>query len=166
MKFQKSGGDSFGVAILSRYPLKHQAIVVLGKAGEPSAFAQIDTGGEVWSFLVTHPLPPVNRKWYNLRNEQFKAIADFVKNNKSDHFVLAADLNCAPWSAHFINFLTASDLHDTRAGFGIQPSWPVNCWILRIPIDHVLTSKLINTKVRRIEEDLGSDHLPIYLELE
>ena len=161
----KIQADSFGVAIFSRYPLQHQAIVAIGKTGEPSAFAQIDIDGQFWSFLVSHPLPPMNRQWYNLRNEQFMAIADFVKNKGSDHFVLSADLNCVPWSAHFINLLSASGLQDTRAGFGVQPSWPVNCWILRIPIDHVLTSKNIDTKVRRIEPDLGSDHLPIYVEL-
>jgi endonuclease/exonuclease/phosphatase (EEP) superfamily protein YafD len=157
--------DSFGVAIFSRYPLQRSAIVGLGKAGVPSAFGQIEFNGQPWSFLVTHPLPPLNRQWYTLRNEQYKVMADFIRKEKSNHFVLAGDLNCAPWSAHFMNFLTASNLRDSRLGFGIQPSWPVNCWLLRIPIDHVLTSQNVETKVRRIEQDLGSDHLPVYVEL-
>jgi endonuclease/exonuclease/phosphatase (EEP) superfamily protein YafD len=164
--------DPFGVAIFSRYPMQHQAILELGKARLsggygplPSAYCQIVLDGKTWSILATHPLPPFRSDFYSCRNEQYRALAQFVKKNQADYFVLAGDLNCAPWSACFMNLLTASNLRDSRVGFALEPTWPANCWILRIPLDHVLTSKNIDTTVRRTGGDLGSDHLPVYVEL-
>jgi len=156
--------DNFGIAIFSRYPLKDASIQILGEDHLPSAFARVQVNGTTWSIMATHPPPPLSTELYDLRNQQFVAMADFIKK-QSGNFVLSGDLNSAPWSAHFSNFLQSAGLKDSRTGFGLQASWPSNCWILRIPIDHILTSKNIVTKVRRIEEDLGSDHLPVYAEL-
>jgi len=157
--------DNFGVAIYSRHPIQNGAILPLGTAGVPSAYCQLELNGKHWSILATHPLPPTTGASYELRNDQFQALAAFVKADKGDSFILAGDLNCAPWSAHCINLLSASGLKDTRLGFGIGESWPVNCPVLRIPIDHVFVSKNVKTKVRRVEPSLGSDHLPVYVEL-
>jgi len=161
----RARNDNFGIAIFSRLPIQNAAILPLGKAAVPSAYCQLERDGRRWSILATHPLPPTTGASYDLRNDQFQALATFIKADKGDLFVLAGDLNCTPWSAHFINFLSASGLKDTRLGFGIGESWPVNCAVLRIPIDHVLVSKNLKTKVRRVEPDLGSDHLPVYVEL-
>ncbi|MBS2006145.1 MAG: endonuclease/exonuclease/phosphatase family protein [Cyanobacteria bacterium SZAS TMP-1] len=157
--------DNFGIAIFSRYPLKDAAILSLGKAGLPSAFARVELRGKVYSIVATHPLPPVTGESYNLRNDQYKALADFAKKDTGAGFILAGDFNCVPWSAHFMSLLSASSLKDSRAGFGLGESWPVNCFVLRIPIDNVLVAKNIRVRVRRVEPDLGSDHLPVYVEL-
>ncbi len=54
---------------------------------------------------------------------------------------------------------------DSRAGFGLQASFPVDLPILRIPIDHVLVRCTIGIRDRRIARDVGSDHLPVIVDL-
>ena len=56
-------------------------------------------------------------------------------------------------------------LCDTRAGFGYQGSFPASSAILRIPIDHVLVSCEVGVRARRIGPDVGSDHLPVIVDL-
>ena len=53
----------------------------------------------------------------------------------------------------------------TRAGFGVQATFPAQSRLLRIPIDHVLASCTIGVRDRVIERDVGSDHLPIVVDL-
>ncbi|MBU6452988.1 MAG: endonuclease/exonuclease/phosphatase family protein [Cyanobacteria bacterium REEB67] len=164
-QISKVRNDNFGVAIFSKKPMLSSSIEALGKAQVPTAVATININGRPVTFLSTHPLPPLTGEWYDLRNEQFNALAAYVKSDPARSLVLCGDLNCAPWSAHFIDLLSLSGLKDSRAGFGIQPTWPVNCWSLRIPLDHVLATRNFEVKVRRVEADYGSDHLPVYVEL-
>jgi endonuclease/exonuclease/phosphatase (EEP) superfamily protein YafD len=75
------------------------------------------------------------------------------------------DLNATPWSRPFVHLVESSGLCDTRAGFGVQASFPAASWLLRIPIDHVLASCGIGVQSRRIGRDVGSDHLPVIVDL-
>jgi len=58
-----------------------------------------------------------------------------------------------------------SCLCDSRAGAGVGASFPAASAILRIPIDHLLASCEIGVRERRVERDVGSDHLPVVLDL-
>jgi endonuclease/exonuclease/phosphatase (EEP) superfamily protein YafD len=75
------------------------------------------------------------------------------------------DLNATPWSRPFRRFVGRSGLCDSRAGFGVQASFPAASALLRIPIDHVLVSCVIGVRNRRIGRDVGSDHLPVIVDL-
>jgi endonuclease/exonuclease/phosphatase (EEP) superfamily protein YafD len=75
------------------------------------------------------------------------------------------DLNATPWSRPFHRFVGRSGLCDSRAGFGVQASFPAASALLRIPIDHVLVSCVIGVRNRRIGRDVGSDHLPVIVDL-
>jgi endonuclease/exonuclease/phosphatase (EEP) superfamily protein YafD len=60
---------------------------------------------------------------------------------------------------------TGLGLCDTRAGFGLQASFPAWSAVMRIPIDHVLASCSIGVRDRWIGPDIGSDHLPVLIDL-
>ena len=75
------------------------------------------------------------------------------------------DYNATPWSRPFWRFVDRSGLCDSRAGFGVQASFPAMSAVLRIPIDHVLVSCSIGVRDRRIGRDVGSDHLPVIVDL-
>jgi endonuclease/exonuclease/phosphatase (EEP) superfamily protein YafD len=79
--------------------------------------------------------------------------------------ILAGDFNVTGWSYWFQNMRDTMKLRDTRQGFGIQPSWPVQLPILLIPIDHVLVSEQFIVLNRRTGKNVGSDHYPVYVEL-
>jgi endonuclease/exonuclease/phosphatase (EEP) superfamily protein YafD len=57
-----------------------------------------------------------------------------------------------------------SNLHDSRKGFGIQPTWPSDKPIFMVPIDHVLVSKEIRIQNRFTGPDIGSDHRPVIVD--
>jgi endonuclease/exonuclease/phosphatase (EEP) superfamily protein YafD len=78
--------------------------------------------------------------------------------------IVVGDLNRTSGSPYFAGFLRATALRDSRQGFGEQPSWPT--WSpYRIAIDHAFVSPDLTVVSRRLGPDIGSDHLPLILEL-
>lgn len=150
-------GDNFGVALYARGALDG-GVEALGSE-LPTIVAR--TAGV--AIVVAHPMPPVSRAGAAQQARMLDALAARVRGGAP--LVLAGDLNAAPWSRPFARFLAATGLRDTRAGFGVQATFPASSWLLRIPLDHVLVSPGIGVTRRRVERDVGSDHLPVYIEL-
>jgi endonuclease/exonuclease/phosphatase (EEP) superfamily protein YafD len=48
---------------------------------------------------------------------------------------------------------------------GLRPTWPTRPALARIPIDHFLLSDHLNVASIRTGPDIGSDHLPLILDL-
>ncbi len=156
--------DNFGIVLFSKYSFEESEILELGDRRLPSVFGKIVLkDGATVSLIGTHSLPPKGRA-ADFRNQQLSEVANFAAN-QSGHVVLCGDLNVTPWSPHWDNLLKQSKLKDSRQGFGIQPSWPAGNRLLRIPIDHVLVSDQIKVNNRRIGPRIGSDHLPVIVDL-
>jgi endonuclease/exonuclease/phosphatase (EEP) superfamily protein YafD len=94
---------------------------------------------------------------------QLAAIGDRARSDPPA--LVMGDLNATPWSRPFAELRAHGGLCDSRAGFGVQPSFPSASAALRIPIDHLLASCSIGVRDRRIGPDVGSDHLPVILDL-
>ena len=116
------------------------------------------------TIIGTHPLPPGNSETWRLRNEQFEALARLCRT-QTDAVVVIGDLNTTSWSAHFGTLLAGTRLRDSRAGFGVQATWPAWSPLPRIPIDHCLVSPEIVVRQRFIGPDVGSDHYPLVVDL-
>ena len=98
-----------------------------------------------------------------LRNDQLNEITKFTSKITTPIFLLG-DLNLTPWSPYFGRFLKETKLHNSARGRGLQPTWPTYFYPLRIPIDHCLYSPEISVIKRQVCSDIGSDHLPLYVE--
>jgi endonuclease/exonuclease/phosphatase (EEP) superfamily protein YafD len=167
-RISESRPGAFGIALYSRIPWTDATIVHWG--GElPSAVATLELGGKSFSILTTHPPPPVNRAFFDYRNNQLLAL---IKERKTlnNSLIVAADFNATSWSYWFNLLKDRMGLIDTRQGYGPQPSWPTGveqiAWkLLWIPIDHVLVTPDWVTVKREICEPIGSDHLPVFVEL-
>jgi len=161
--------DNFGVALYHKRPLLAADALAIGSEW-PTLRARIDTGGAPLTVFVTHPIPPVRGSLVPLHARQLAGVAEEARRTAGPRIVLG-DLNTTPWSHAFRRFLAASRLRDSRDGFGLGGSFPTDArypglaWLLRIPIDHCLVSTQVVVVERRIERDVGSDHLPVYLEL-
>jgi len=151
-------GDNFGIALYARAPVTGTFEELGG--GMPSIVAS--TGGA--SFIVTHPLPPMTSHALALQRDQFAAVAARARA-LGDPVVILGDLNATPWSRAFRRLLATSGLCDSRAGFGLQASYPAWSALMRIPIDHVLVSCSVGVADRRVARDVGSDHLPVVIDL-
>lgn len=139
----------------------------------PSVVAQVEldarVSGEVaapFTLIATHPIPPVDAGNDVIQRQQLDGLARRVRSLRGP-VVLAGDLNATPWSRPFASLLESSGLRDSRAGFGMHATFPSSgvTDLLRIPIDHVLISPGIGVRTRRVERDVGSDHLPVLIEL-
>lgn len=83
--------------------------------------------------------------------------------------VLAGDLNASMWSPAYKELERRSGLVNARRGFGLLcsqhgDSFPVS-WLWR-PVDHVLHSQDCVPLQMRTGPDLGSDHVPIWVEFD
>lgn len=155
---------AFGIALYARRGIEQVEVAVLGERDLPSLVARGRLGGEPLHLVLTHPYPPVTRRAWASRERQMAAIAEHLRDLPG-HRVVAGDLNATPWSPTLRGLRRALDLHDTRRGFGLQATWPAGTPWLRIPIDHVLVSDGLVAVDRRVGPPVGSDHLPVIVDL-
>jgi endonuclease/exonuclease/phosphatase (EEP) superfamily protein YafD len=115
------------------------------------------------TFIGTHPPPPKGAVNSRHRNRQLVEMAKFIRS-LSGAAVLCGDLNMSPWSVYFRSFLRESGLLDSGKGFGVQPTWPVDWPVMRVPIDHCFVSEGIRVIDRKIGPKVGSDHFPLLVD--
>lgn len=155
---------NLGIALFSRHPLVDSRIEFLSN-NCPAVVARMDIDGREVTIIGAHPYPPVSGPATESRNRQLEALAELVRSCAGG-VVVVGDLNTTSWSPAFGALVGATGLQDSRIGFGIQPSWP-SSWprLLQIPIDHCLISAGMEVLARRIGPDVGSDHLPVIVDL-
>jgi endonuclease/exonuclease/phosphatase (EEP) superfamily protein YafD len=161
-RLEQPRDDNFGVALYARQPLTG-SIEQLGSP-LPSVVASVTVDGAVLGALLIHPLPPIGASAVVAQRDGFDAVADRARRMAGPVLIMG-DFNATPWSRAFRRLLARSGLCDSRAGFGIEASFPATSTIVQIPIDHVLASCAIGVRDRHIERDIGSDHLPIVIDL-
>lgn len=157
--------NSWGLSLLSRLPLDSVEVTMLGEEGQTLAVvARLTVDGQPLTVIGTHPFSPISGGHFRYRNRQLADAATLVRRQKGP-VMLMGDLNVSPWSPYFQGLLSASGLRDSRQGFGIQASWPVEFAPVRIPIDHCLVSPEIAVHERQIGPDVGSDHFPVIVDV-
>ncbi|MFN0251544.1 MAG: endonuclease/exonuclease/phosphatase family protein [Kofleriaceae bacterium] len=153
--------DNFGVALFVRGEM-HGEVRALAN-GTPNIFADVRVGATAFRIVVVHPVPPMSSALHATLMGYFVELGALVRGDP--RVVVAGDFNATPWSRTFATMKSASGLCDSRAGFGFQGTRPAGGWLLRIPIDHVLASCAIGVRDHRIGPDVGSDHLPVVVDL-
>ncbi|REJ64690.1 MAG: hypothetical protein DWQ31_20590 [Planctomycetota bacterium] len=161
--------DAFGAAFFSKLPPRRMEVVELSGIDLPSVSAELELpNGRTLSLLATHPLPPVGRARSAARNTQLAAAAEMV-GAMSGPKMLLGDLNATGWSPYSADLLDVAGVRDSRHGFGVQGSWGPRrgllSWLPRLPIDHILVSDEIEMIDHRIGPHIGSDHLPVTVDL-
>ncbi len=130
--------------------------------------ATISYDGREITLLCFHVISPRNAKTVAYQEVEFDALAKWsqeIQNGKQDLIVIG-DFNSTPWYGLFRKLVSESGLINSQRGFGIQTTWhSVLPPTLRIAIDHCLHSKSLTTIKRFIGKDIGSDHLPLFVEL-
>jgi len=153
-----------GVSLYSRFPIEDSSIQVFGNLNHPSIVAKITKGDRQFSVIATHPVPPLNRGLFDIRNGELEAMAKFI-STLPEPVILLGDLNITMWSPIYKNTLEKTRLRNSRQGFGILPTWPTFKPHLYIPIDHCLVSPEFQVLEMRQGAKVGSDHLPIAVDL-
>ena len=157
---------SVGIALYSRMPVERFDVISLGSQRVPGLLARLHDGGGVLSVVTVHPRPPLRRHDFRHRNAHLRATASMVQLLPAPK-ILVGDLNTSLWSPDYARLIRRTGLYNARKGFGLRPTWPA--WMpwqgLMIPIDHCLVSPDIGVLTMRTGRNIGSDHLPIVVDL-
>ena len=107
------------------------------------------------------------RGHFELRSETLAA-AETCLQGLPDPKICVADLNTSLGPPFFQYLATQTNLKNVREGFGLFPSCPtfMDFSLLMIPIDHCMVSSDIRVVSAQTGERIGSDHLPLIVELE
>ena len=155
-----------GIALFSRFPFLECEVLPLGIDSRPGIRARLKLDDTSISLFTFHPHAPLRRGHFQHRNAQLAAAADQIKTLAAP-FIVIGDLNTTMWSPYFDQLLQAREMINVRQGFGILPTWPL--WLLlpflMLPIDHCFVSPDLAVLQTRIGQRIGSDHLPLIVDL-
>ncbi|MDH5397618.1 MAG: endonuclease/exonuclease/phosphatase family protein [Cyclobacteriaceae bacterium] len=155
--------DNFGIAMFSKLGLDNITELDVSENGLPTLAAYIRLKDHKLRIIATHPLPPISEGYFKRRNFQLKKVGEFVSSYNGQSIVVG-DLNTTSYSGSFKELLDSGGLQDSRKGFGLQTSWPTWFWPASITVDHFLHTNTVFIRYREAGTDIGSDHLPLYVE--
>lgn len=156
-----------GAAIYSKLPFQGEAKPI--GPGRWSLVINLDLQGKPLALIASHPSNAVGKIYFDERNAQLAAIADYAVQlsaaQTNTPLILAGDYNTTMWSPYYRKFITKTQLVNTRRGFGILPTWKIMHPFFAIPIDHCFVSPDIQVLKVRTGKSVGSDHLPLITDL-
>lgn len=153
-----------GIAIYSKLPFEDIQVKLLTDA-VPTILVRVNLHGTALTIVAAHPLPPVSAAMSAARDMQCAELAALIAEMYGPT-ILIGDLNMTSWSPAFGDLIRRTRLRDSRHGLGIQPTWPSFLpKVFRIPLDHCLVSPAVRVVDRRIGPHIGSDHLPILIDM-
>lgn len=173
-QFRPDRVESRGIAIYSKRPLLDPQLQQFDTHKTASIVGELEVADRRLSVIATHPLPPVRSWRFHLRNQHLDRLGEFVQTLTQPTLVLG-DFNTTMWSPYYKRLIRRTGLKNARQGFGILPSWPtrnnfnalpvLGARLLSIPIDHCLLTPDIQVVNVRTGPDIGSDHLPLLVDL-
>lgn len=100
------------------------------------------------------------------RQEDQLEIAATLAASAPDHrAIVLGDLNLTPWAPAFSRLVAEGDLRDTGPYRGLLATWLSRVPFVGLLIDQVLVSPSIGILANRLGPDVGSDHLPVIVDL-
>ena len=156
--------DCFGIALLSRAPLRSSEVIERGDV--PVIRAEVSLGERAITVLAVHTLPPVDGEYAAVWRDQVRALAADARDHDGP-LVVAGDLNLTPFGRAY-GALRDAGLRGAHelAGRGLATTWPNGRRsIPPMRLDHVLVSVGIEALAVREGVGAGSDHRPVIAEL-
>lgn len=158
--------DNFGIALYSKYPFINSKIEEWTEYDLPAANAKIDINGREIQIYGVHTLPPLQKEYFLIRNEMLKQINEII-NNHSKNLIIAGDFNTTAFSPVYKKYIKATNINDaqTISGNIHEGSWNTyHLPILRITVEHILSTKDITPIEYKQGKFFGSDHFPVFVE--
>ncbi|MEZ4269466.1 MAG: endonuclease/exonuclease/phosphatase family protein [Myxococcota bacterium] len=156
--------DFFGLAVLSRYPITEAHAHRAAPGGLPWLETRLDVDGQPLTLVSVHALPPLGSAWVDASEALLRDIAD-ARPRLGERVLVCGDFNLTPWSPSLTDFTDAASLHDVGAGRALRGTWPAAIAPMRIPIDLCFASAALATAGVSEGPNLGSDHLPVVVNL-
>lgn len=157
--------NTYGMMLFSRLPLPGAEVRTLLEPDVPS----IRTGlllrnGDLVDFHAVHPRPPVPGQDTAARDAELAVVGRQVRAARRPAIV-AGDMNDVAWSDSARLFREVSGLRDPRVGRALLPTYPAAYPGFRWPLDYVFVSPGFTLNLQRRLGRIGSDHLPMLVDL-
>lgn len=157
--------NSYGMMLLSKFPLTESVVHFLVKDHIPSIFTRVTLpSGQLIDLYCVHPEPPKPGTDTYQRDTELLIIGNKIRETNNPT-VVAGDLNDVGWSVTSHLFRKYSGLVDPREGRGLFNTYSVFIPLLRYPLDHVFYSREFGLISLKKLEDIGSDHYPLLISL-
>lgn len=158
---------SSGIMLLSRLPIERHEVIDLTGAGRVTLKVTVRSADGPVTLIAFHPSPPTTPGRARRRNDEMRAVALIARSAALEGpTLLVGDFNCTPWSPVFRRLVHETKFVDSRAGRGVQATWPSLLGCLGIPIDHAIVSSGLRVVERSVGPQVGSDHRGIVVGLE
>jgi endonuclease/exonuclease/phosphatase (EEP) superfamily protein YafD len=168
--YRTSGG---GLTLLSRFPLISPQSKTFDSGTILVASLQIDR--ETVELIAAHLLVPLKPNLFDRRNALLSEISNYIQQREEKPLIFLGDLNLTPWSPYYSRFIRETGMHNTRLGFGVEPSWieaathvrypKLITASIKIPIDHIFVSKGIGVVDCKTIKAANSDHRMLWSDL-
>ncbi len=159
-----------GVALLSRHPLRDAKAMVSPEGRFPLIDAIVDAPGGPVRIMVAHPVPPVGFGAVAMRDAEFRWLSQRCATSGMPTAIVA-DFNDTPFGRSLSEFQVSSGMRRGTQVSGLVTTWPSRvrgipwpAW-LRIAIDHCFVSADVGVAAIAAGPDLGSDHLPLVIDI-
>lgn len=157
-----------GTIALAKVPYEAEVYPVL-PGTEPIVEVTAELAGQPVTVLSMRADTPTGEEDAAQREELFQAAGELVAS-RTEPVVVIGDLNVTRWSHAFRTLTSAGSLNNSEDGFGYQATWPANDWPIAgdyagLPVDHALTTAALTTTGRAIGPAVGSDHLPLIVDI-
>lgn len=156
----------YGLALYSNLPFRQLPGSPYTEGGFQTAVAvELAIDKVPVTLVLAHVRAPMGPRKAELRNTQFAELANRLAADDNDAQILLGDLNTTPWSPYYRQLASTTGMRNAALGGGYQPTWPAGFSLLKIPIDHCLLSDALRVGSFTTGADIGSDHLPIVVDL-
>jgi len=158
--------DYFGIGLYSKTMLSETRVNYLGGIKIPAIYAKLTKKDKTISIYGVHLDWPVTKSGSDHQNSQIIDLANLVNREKSPSIVIG-DFNLTPWSIRYRRFVQNTNINNCNDNKIFSGTWPRELSFLSIPIDHCFSTNEVNViNLSILSEDIGSDHFPIYVEIE
>lgn len=163
--------DNFGIAFLSKNPWSSIEVLNPKAQGLPALeirFEDVELASGyqgTLKILGVHPIPPMNRGYWQDRNEYLETV--FRRVSSEEATTVSGDFNLSPWSPVYQHLTSQASLSDAAIGFGVRPTFawhPFPEWMSGVPLDLTLITDQIEVVDHRVGPKTGSDHRPVIVD--
>ncbi len=152
------------ILLFSKLPVKSAEAPIFKTSNRQYVVAKLDWKGTPITVMVVHLTSPLDNATFERQDREYSELTELRKEFPAN-FIVVGDFNSTSWTRGFRRFMTSAELTDSREGRGIQPTWPTQMPLLAIPIDHCLVSRELTVVNRFTGPNIGSDHLPVCVDL-
>ena len=162
--------NGYGMTLYSKILLETVDVNYLNNDKVPSFTSTVLLpSGKQFKLHTMHPPPPLYYKEIpdneNQEEQAMLIVGDKVMSNALPDLVMG-DFNDVAWSKTNQMTKARGTLNDVRVGRGFYNSYHAERWWMRWPLDHIfVTEEFSLISLERLPNS-GSDHFPIYAELQ